>query len=138
MSSAEGDWRKMKRGRRSVVLIMAVTVIGVVGMGGCGAAGHSAAQAGAKDSGHQASEAAVNFHEFGKSWPLLVPDGTLRCGSFGKGMGEVIFTAPDGTEYGLNGLASDSYKDIDPIWREGAYGLKVSIGPLINRGLALC
>lgn len=119
---------------RGGVLLVAVAALIVIG--GCGTRSPSLTTG--ESSGQQPSETAVTFHEFGKRWPLLVPDGTLRCESFGQGMGEVIFTAPDGTEYGLNGLASESYEDIDPIWREGAYGLKPSVGPLINRGLALC
>jgi hypothetical protein len=85
----------------------------------------------------------VTKAEFGKKWPLSVPSGLLRCESFGPELGEVIFTAPDGTEYGLNGTAQDGgYPPIDPIWlyEPGMkrYGLKINIGPLIDRGLALC
>jgi hypothetical protein len=82
----------------------------------------------------------VSSEEFGSSWPLNVDSGDLRCeGS--KGFGAVVFTDPDGNEYGLNGVAlSQGYPPIDPIWKDSPElpGLKVSLGPLIDRGLAMC
>jgi hypothetical protein len=53
----------------------------------------------------------------------------------------VASTGPDGEIYWVNGHASTrGYKKIDPIWRNSPepYIPKVSIGPLINRGLELC
>lgn len=85
----------------------------------------------------------VTRAEFGDEWPFTVASGTLSCDG-SRGLGSVIFTAPDGTRYGLNGTAQDQLglPAIDPIWRYqpgmAKYELRVDIGPLIDRGLALC
>lgn len=82
----------------------------------------------------------VSSDEFGADWPLTVDSGDLRCeGS--DGFGAVVLTDPDGNEYGVNGVAlSQGYPPIDPIWKDNPElaGLKISIGPLIDRGLSLC
>lgn len=77
----------------------------------------------------------VTRADFGDDWPLTVESGTLSCQP-GRA---VVFLAPDGTAYGVNGSAAD-YEDIDPIWAEnpGGPGPKKDIGPLITAGLALC
>lgn len=85
-------------------------------------------------------EGNVSSDEFGSKWPLTVDSGDLRCeGS--QGFGSVVFTDPDGNEYGVNGVAvGQGYPPIDPIWKDDPElaGLKISIGPLIDRGLSLC
>jgi hypothetical protein len=82
----------------------------------------------------------VSRDEFGAEWPLTVDHGTLRCeGS--EGFGAVVFTDPDDNEYAVNGTAKGKgYQAVDPIWRDDPElaGLKVPIGPLIDRGLSLC
>jgi hypothetical protein len=81
---------------------------------------------------------------FGNAWPLTVERGYLRCEeSAVDGLLEqaVVFTAPDGTEYGVNGTAQDEgYPQIDPIWKNSgeSFAPKVDIGPLIDKGLSLC
>lgn len=81
----------------------------------------------------------VSEAELGGRWPLTVAYGTLSCDGY-----SVVFTAPGGTRYGLNGTAQDQLglPPIDPIWRYQPgmkrYGLRVDIGTLIQRGLALC
>jgi hypothetical protein len=42
--------------------------------------------------------------------------------------------------YAVNGLAKgQGFKDIEPIWADDPEtGLKKNIGPIIDRGLALC
>jgi hypothetical protein len=74
-------------------------------------------------------------------WPLTVNDGVVRCeGS--DGIGSVIFTAPNGTEYAVNGTAKGAHRElreIDAIWKKpDRYGLRISMGPIIDKGLALC
>jgi hypothetical protein len=82
----------------------------------------------------------VTRAEYGEDWPLTVARGILSCHSTGGGA--VVFTAPDGTVYWVNGHGSTvpGAKDIEPIWRDSPepYIPKVSIGPLIDRGLELC
>jgi len=84
----------------------------------------------------------VSQAEFGKDWPLTVDRGVLSCDGSG-----VIFTTPDGDEYGVNGTAKGlGHPAIDPIWKEDhSYDLpgdgpplRVDISPLIDRGLELC
>jgi hypothetical protein len=51
-------------------------------------------------------------------------------------------TSPDGTVYALNGTAKThtEFADLEPIWAKdpAVAGLKVSVGPLIDRARALC
>lgn len=86
--------------------------------------------------------AAVSRAEFGKAWPLTVDQGVLSCDGSG-----VIFTTPEGDEYGVNGTAKGlGYPEIDPIWKEDrSYDLpgdgpplRVDISALIDRGLEIC
>ena len=88
--------------------------------------------------------------EYGKHWPFTVSYGQLAC----SGVGSVTFTA-HGKTYAVNGLAmSDKkYSNIREIWKDDSesehakYMLKqgrpdfvpkISIGPIIDRGLKLC
>lgn len=74
----------------------------------------------------------------GDQWPLTVEDGTLACTGSG-GSGAVTFTA-NGTMYALNGVArqQSTGADIAPIWAADGSGAKRDLGPLIEKGLALC
>jgi len=76
----------------------------------------------------------VTRAEFGPTWPLTVDGGDLRCEG-----GAIVFRAPDGKDYGVNGLAS-TYADIGPIWAPDPKGImpKMDIGPLIRAGQKLC
>ena len=83
----------------------------------------------------------VHRSDYGEAWPLTIDRGTLRC----EPPGTVVFTAPDGTQYAVNGMAEgqQGLADIEPIWRDdpdppAGADLKVSIHPLIERGLELC
>jgi len=93
------------------------------------------------DSSTGAGGTEVSRGNMGDDWPLTVDKGTLACNGSG-GVGEVVFTAPDGTEYAVNGTAkSGGYKDIRPIWADDeslGHGLKKDISPLIDKGLSLC
>jgi hypothetical protein len=77
----------------------------------------------------------VSRSEFGSGWPLTVEAGTLAC----EDAGAVTFTS-DGTTYAVNGPAQamDRWPDIDAIWADAPGGFKKNIGPLVDRGLALC
>lgn len=74
-------------------------------------------------------------------WPLTVSDGVVRCEGSG-GIGSVIFTAPDGTDYAVNGTAKGFHRElpeIDAIWKKpDRYGLRIDMSPIIDKGLELC
>jgi hypothetical protein len=85
----------------------------------------------------------VSATEFGASWPLTVEDGFLSCAP----PGVVLFAAPSGQRYPVNGLAISRFPDLPDIKEIWALnpdpalanaGLRISIGPLIDRGLELC
>ena len=82
----------------------------------------------------------ISRQDLGKDWPLTVDSGTLHCERVG--LDAVTFTADDGTTYAVNGAAkgTDEWPDIDRIWADNpdVKGLKIDIGPLIQRGLRLC
>ena len=94
---------------------------------GCGGAG-----------GH----AAPRSKDYGDFWPFTVRSGTLNC----DGPGWVTLET-GGETYALNGLASgraarEGWRDLNEIWANDAdvagFGIKKSMGPLIDDGLALC
>lgn len=82
----------------------------------------------------------VSRATFGERWPLTVEEGVLACRGSG-GVGAVTFTAGN-TTYAVNGIAvqDGTFTDIKAIWADNpdVAGLKKDIGPLIERGLALC
>jgi hypothetical protein len=83
---------------------------------------------------------AVSKAELGEEWPFTVSEGVIHCEGSG-GVGAVTFEA-NGTTYAVNGFAKDQDvgADIEEIWADDptAPGLKKNIGPIIDRGLALC
>ena len=74
-------------------------------------------------------------------WPFTVDSATLLCERNSAGYEQVLVVAND-EMYALNGTAKDAnlWPPFNPIWRDDpkAPGLKVNIGPMIDRGLALC
>ena len=97
----------------------------------------------------------VSITEFEDEWPFTIASGGLRCLS----PGAVIFSPDNGaTVYSVNGLAdvraeTESWHSIRPIWKDidlsdwpaeaaawtrESGGGKVSIGPIVRRGLELC
>jgi hypothetical protein len=83
----------------------------------------------------------VGFEDMRDRWPLTVPGGCLRCESRAGGAHPVSFSH-DGRRYRVNGAAAADPRNapIDPIWAPNPEieGSKISIGDLIQRGLALC
>ena len=81
----------------------------------------------------------VSAQELGDRWPLTVPTGHIYKRSVSQGRSEVIFVAPDGTEYGLNGTAlSAGYRDIHEItkFENVSYGRRYEdVSSLISIGL---
>lgn len=93
-----------------------------------------------------ASSSPISKSQFPANWPLMVDAGTLSCepapGS--PNLRLVTFTSGAKT-YALNGTVSGQaakrgWLQVKPIWRDNPAisGTKVSIGPLIDRGLTLC
>lgn len=79
----------------------------------------------------------ISRADYGDAWPLTVESGILSC----QPPSAVVFVASDGTAYAVNGTAeSAGYAEIEPIWADDPdpYIPKISIGPLIQNGLALC
>lgn len=79
----------------------------------------------------------VSSTTFQGEWMLTVDSGELLC----ETPNTVIFIAPDGTKYAVNGIAkSRGYADIQPIWKDNPQipGTKINIGSLIDEGLKLC
>ncbi|WP_163645871.1 DUF2511 domain-containing protein [Mycobacterium conspicuum] len=70
-------------------------------------------------------------------WPLTVPDGTLRCEPPGR-----VTITNGGVTYWINGSAKAAHKyaDLHDVWRDNPDipGTKIDIGPLLDRGRALC
>ena len=84
----------------------------------------------------------VRSSEYGKDWPLTVDSAKLCCRS------QAVWVEVNGRKYGVNGTAGAILKkygsasfDLNDIWRDHpnseAMGLKVSVGRLIQDGLAL-
>jgi hypothetical protein len=70
-------------------------------------------------------------------WPLTVSHGVVRC----EGT-SVIFRA-NGRDYAVNGTAQMLHKEmakIHRIWRRDpdVPGLRINIGPVLDKGLELC
>lgn len=91
----------------------------------------------------------VSKEQFGDQWPFIIDSGQLACtrirsdGTYGFD-GCVVFLAPDGTRFGVNGLARNAgYDNTRPIRRmhpDPEYaesGIMVDIGPLIQFGLSM-
>jgi hypothetical protein len=92
------------------------------------------------ESGADTSGRAISASDYGDEWPLTLQGGVLAC----EGAGMVTFTA-EGKTYAINGLAGGAadergWAEIDPVWADDPEieGAKISIGPLIDDGLALC
>lgn len=79
----------------------------------------------------------ISQAEYGDKWPFRVKQGQLTCIPYSK----VIFRA-HGRVYAVNGMASGDrrFAEIRLIWRDDPKirGLKINIGPIIDRGLTLC
>ena len=80
----------------------------------------------------------IDSAQFGEAWPFTIIHGTLSC----TGYREVLFSVGS-TSYALNGAAREHMQyrqEINEIWRpDPKYsGSRISVGPLIDRGLSLC
>lgn len=79
----------------------------------------------------------VSAAQFGDKWPLTVDKGTLHC----EAPTRIVFTAPDGQKYGVNGTASLDYVTILEITKDQenlGYTFKMDVTNLIEEGMKLC
>ena len=79
----------------------------------------------------------VTADQFGDNWPLNVDKGTLHC----EAPTRIVFTAPDGQKYGVNGSASNDYITIMEITKDtenGGVKFKMDTSILIDEGMKLC
>ena len=92
---------------------------------------------GASLQAQQRASVAITRAEYGDRWPFTVDRGVLQCVQLKGSIATVTFSG-----YALNGTAKQlkRYRDVAAIWRSNpkSPGTKISIGPLITRGLALC
>jgi hypothetical protein len=104
----------------SVFVVLSVAIVACAGTPGAGGKSERVSRA-----------------DFGEEWPLTVDSGVLSC----EEGGFVYFTADD-TRYAVNGFAltKGDAPRIDAIWANDPTdaSLRRNIGPLIDRGLALC
>ena len=91
---------------------------------------------------NKSNEVTITKQDFGEDWPFTVDEGVL-AGNGSDGFCEVLFTT-GGVTYAVNGTAkaTGQYADINEIWADDpstpGLSLKVSMGPVIDRGLELC
>jgi hypothetical protein len=75
-------------------------------------------------------------------WPFTIDRAVLNCVVGAEEYGKRVVVIADREMYALNGTAksADLWPDFDIIWRDhpSIPGLKVDIGPMIDRGLSLC
>jgi Protein of unknown function (DUF2511) len=110
----------------------------------CGVAYHASPGYAEGPQGESVPSLHIDCGDVGESWPLTVKQGLLQCEPLvlaGLPVQRVTFETPDGELYAVNGHALDAgYPEIDPIWKADPTGVapKMSISPLIDRGLRLC
>ncbi|HHP6940216.1 TPA: DUF2511 domain-containing protein [Acinetobacter baumannii] len=79
----------------------------------------------------------VTADQFGDKWPLTVDKGTLHC----EPPTRIVFTAPDGQKYGVNGSAANDYISILEITKDTenmGVKFKMNSSILIEEGMKLC
>ncbi|ENX28724.1 YebY family protein [Acinetobacter baumannii] len=80
----------------------------------------------------------VTADQFGDKWPLTVDKGTLHC----EPPTRIVFTAPDGQKYGVNGSAANDYVTILEITKDHKIDIgttfKMDPSILIEEGMKLC
>jgi hypothetical protein len=81
----------------------------------------------------------IQVKDFPNNWPFTVSEGILRCDK------QAIIFVSNGETYAVNGIAraigiKKGWKEIDKIWKEDPKirNLKMSLSPIIDRGLDLC
>lgn len=78
---------------------------------------------------------AVSASEYGETWPFTFDSGQLGCDRM------AAYVEHDGIKYALNGVARGvaGMHPTEEVWKDAATpGLKVDIGPMIEKALSLC
>lgn len=90
----------------------------------------------------QQSITIIDQETFGAEWPFTQPEMHLACL---QGSAVVVMDVNTGAMYPVNGIASGKaasmgMQPLDQVWQDSTDipGTKVSVGPVIERGLALC
>lgn len=81
---------------------------------------------------------AVASSHYGRSWPLIVPSGTLICAGSDY---EVWFVAPDGTRYPVSGTAmkrSFAAPSLNALMSTRRHDSSRGLLPLLRAGIELC
>jgi hypothetical protein len=113
-------------------VLLAMTAVLIASCGG--------ASTPTQDAAPEPDPGLITRAEYGADWPFSVASGTLSCVPSGNNDGRLLvtFNTGDGIEYALNGSARTfGFPELDtsvmPDWPDGS-----SLGPIIERGLALC
>lgn len=84
----------------------------------------------------------LDAEEFGTAWPFIAEEMHLLCM---PGNAVVVSDPETGVMYPVNGIASGKARQLaleplEKVWRDNPElpGTKVSVGPVIERGLKLC
>jgi hypothetical protein len=85
----------------------------------------------------------VKGTDYGDDWPLTIPEAKLICEQ-----PSAVYLEADSKHYGVNGFGKNyvskeyptTARELERIWRPHPDGItpRVNIGPLIDRGLAIC
>lgn len=86
-----------------------------------------------------AASAEVSLAKMKDAWPFTLDKGVLRCES------SLVTFSANGKTYAVNGSAKTKgrtagWTDVREIWKDNPAipGTKISIGPMITKGLELC
>ena len=137
-------WNQLPRRRRRLLVVTSILVAAVVIGSTAGGGSDNSKPVSSPSPSRSADDVSpvdpeqgyVSRDLLGDAWPLSVEDGVLECDAFA-----VTFTS-NGQRYAVNGTARSAkrWTEIDEIWLDNPHleGTKINIGPLLDRGLALC
>lgn len=118
-------------------------IAAVCSLAGCGSDSEPAANTPEPaPAAKQQSITIIDQETFGAEWPFTQPEMHLACL---QGSAVVVMDVNTGAMYPVNGIASGkansmAMEPLESVWLDSTEfpGAKVSVGPVIERGLALC
>lgn len=128
----------------STTLRRLAAIAAVCSLAGCGSDSEPAATSkpAPAPAAAQQSLALIDQDTFGAEWPFTQPEMHLACL---QGSAVVVMDVNTGVMYPVNGVAngkaaSMGMQPLESVWRDSPTlpGTKISIGPVIQRGLDLC